>query len=126
MLEDRYTEIERENRILLEKMSQILNKNGREALPQKRPLPRSLNERARKEELQRINRENKRFLERLQDREATYNVSKWEAERIRNEQILESMCEYPHIFKRESPIPSFSTLCKSELHHNIGSVRGKL
>lgn len=117
---ERYTEIERENRILLEKMTNILQKQrgtlytansagivgapgfnpstsqqrsylmsqtGAEMTIQ--PLHsaaaatggrRSLNREARKRELNKITRENQLILKRLQDKQASYNVSKWQRE----------------------------------------------
>lgn len=41
---------------------------------------RSLNREARKRELNKITRENQLILKRLQDKQASYNVSKWQRE----------------------------------------------
>lgn len=84
MLEERYTEIERENRILLEKMTSILQTRGSATAPdatvstiqnsvsQQIPsniLPpinkKSLNREARKRELMKITQENQLILKRL-------------------------------------------------------------
>ena len=59
--EDRYTEIERENRILLEKMQRIF-RNKSPALPD---INRSLSVETRRKEEERINYENLQMLKRL-------------------------------------------------------------
>ena len=98
---ERYTEIERENRILLEKMTNILQKQrgnfvaappmaaGKTSYmtsmydssalqPNSSSGPRrSLNRDARKRELMKITKENQMILKRLQDKSANYNVSRW-------------------------------------------------
>ncbi len=84
---DRYTEIERENRILLEKMTHIM---GGKNAGMRRPLTaasnsqtslhtsmlqkRSLNKEQRKKELLKITMENQAILKRLQDKQPIYNV----------------------------------------------------
>jgi hypothetical protein len=71
ILEDRLTEIERENRILLEKMSSIMSKRqskeGSLAV-------RSLNRTARKERMRRITLDNQALLKRLQEKSPCYNT----------------------------------------------------
>lgn len=84
MIEDRYTEIERANRILLEKMSNIINgKHGSIPRPWKSgnkkmthnsfytptiEVKPSLNSEKRRRELERINYENHQLLRRLQQK----------------------------------------------------------
>lgn len=104
MLEDRYTEIERENRILLEKMTSIMQKPNRTSTsfstdrfgsttvqPKK-----SLNKAARKQELLKITLENQAILRRLQDKSSNYNVAKWEHEHRARLELLKNMSEYPY------------------------------
>jgi len=99
LLEDRYTEIDRENRILLQKMSDIMRK----------PLyrfrsdvggPVSLNKDARKKELIRITEDNQAILRRIQRTEPVYNHLQWEEGHRRNELYLRNACEYPVVLRR--------------------------
>lgn len=79
--EERYTEIERENRILLEKMSNIMQKQKPSLY---RPpetqvmMKRSLNRNRRKIEFEKITLENDKILKRLQKKTATYSVERWD------------------------------------------------
>ena len=67
---DRYTEIEKANRLLLEKMSNIMNsKSPIRSLSNKR----SLNQEYRKKALEKIANDNKAFLERLRSKTPAYN-----------------------------------------------------
>ena len=82
---DREDEIQRENRILLDKMTHILQQrqvqsqdfthSAPSSMSQLPPLRKSLNRDRRKQELIRITEENQRILQRLQDKKAIYNMS---------------------------------------------------
>lgn len=56
--EDRYAQIERDNRLLLEKMSHIMRKGGVDNYNSSSKYAKSLNKGARKKELHKITREN--------------------------------------------------------------------
>lgn len=58
MQEDRYAQIERDNRLLLEKMSHIMRKRGVDNHNSTSQYAKSLNKEARKKELNKITREN--------------------------------------------------------------------
>ncbi len=90
MLEDRFNDIELENRILLQKMSKIMKEPAQHAIavtrgsafadstatsPGKRLGPTSLNRDQRKKELQRINFENQHIVKRIQRRKGVYDRS---------------------------------------------------
>jgi len=77
MLEERYTQIEHENRVLLKKMSKILRTSSLDNL-NVHFKPRSLNSQSRKKELKRIMDENQKILGAIQSRKAFYNRSDWE------------------------------------------------
>ena len=93
LLEDRFTEIERENRILLEKMSSIMNKKKGtgNCLAVK-----SLNKTARKEQIRRITIDNHALQKRLEERNPCYNTHQWEEDRRKTEKRLKNMCEFPY------------------------------
>lgn len=81
----RYNEIDRENKMLLNKMTKIMEKtNGLFGNIEKR----SLNKENRKRELLRITMENQAILRRLQEKQSNYNVIKWEEQRMENEQLI--------------------------------------
>ncbi|CAG9330978.1 unnamed protein product [Blepharisma stoltei] len=94
LTEERFTEIERENRLLLEKMSHIMNTRGNRSFSQTHK--KSLNLAVRKRKLVQITEENQALLKRLQDKLPHYNVNKWEEERRESEKRLHYMCEYPY------------------------------
>ena len=96
MMEERYATIERENRLLLEKMSHIMQ--GGNSIDNKNNSHKfagSMNKTYRKAELQRITRENQAILRRIQACEPCYNHLEWEESRQQNEEWLQNICEYP-------------------------------
>lgn len=96
MMEEHYAKIERENRILLEKMSQIMQgKHGLDNICLAHKYAHSLNKNHRKRQLQRITIENQNILRRIQAREPTYNHLRWEEDRKRSEEWLHNISEYP-------------------------------
>ncbi|TNV71071.1 hypothetical protein FGO68_gene7443 [Halteria grandinella] len=108
-MEARFTEIERENRLLLEKMTSIMKNgnmhNGRPAtVPPKTysPPKKSLNNDKRKMAMMKITMENQLILKRLQKRQSYYNVDSWEEDYRKREKILKKMCEYPYILQHNT------------------------
>mmetsp|Transcript_15910 Transcript_15910/g.40213 ORF Transcript_15910/g.40213 Transcript_15910/m.40213 type:complete len:223 (+) Transcript_15910:207-875(+) len=95
MMEDRFVRIERENRLLLEKMSHIMSKKTLDNENDSFKYVRSLNKSYRKRELQRITVENQEILRRIQQREPFYNHAQWEEDRKAHEQYMRNICEYP-------------------------------
>ncbi|KAM4701319.1 uncharacterized protein CFAP97D2 [Discoglossus pictus] len=92
--EERLTVIERDNRLLLEKMSTIMrtkgridNKNNYEA--------KSLNKEKRAQELLTISRENQSILDRISKCEPQYQVEKWHEDWIKAEKYMDSIAKYP-------------------------------
>lgn len=51
----------------------------------------SLNGEVRRRELHRINYENHKLLQRLQQKKSSYNVASWEYERIEKEKLLKNI-----------------------------------
>ena len=49
---------------------------------------RSLNKEVRKRELLRITMENQAILKRLQEKQSSYSVVKWEKQRLQNEKLM--------------------------------------
>jgi hypothetical protein len=119
VVSERYTEIERENRILLEKMTNILqnpkgisfanNPPSTSVLPSihvNQPLAtmsqlvtrKSLNRESRKRELLKITKENQAFLKRLQEKKPNYNVTNWAKDDVERKKQLNRICEYPYQF----------------------------
>jgi Hemingway/CFA97 len=102
IVEDRLTEIERENRILLEKMSSIMSKKQNKDNPS---TVKSLNKNARKEQMRRITLDNQALLKRLQEKNPCYNTHMWEEERRKTEKRLKNMCEFPYSLGRGESTP---------------------
>jgi len=98
LLEERYFEIDRENKILLQKMSDIMRHTS---YTTERPKNGgvSLNRDMRKMELMRITQENQNILKRIQKAQPIYNHVEWEDSYRRSGVYLRNKCEFP-------PIPS--------------------
>jgi E3 ubiquitin-protein ligase TRIP12 len=101
MLEERYEEIDRHNRILLQKMAGIMRKP---AQVEERPKSRgTLNKPLRIKELHRITKENQGMLERIQRVAPTYNRVEWEEDARRQEKFLQHACEFPLVLRGGTP-----------------------
>jgi E3 ubiquitin-protein ligase TRIP12 len=94
MLEERYTQIDRENMNLLKKMSDIM-KHPTFSVPKEVKGPVSLNRDYRKAELIRITKENQAILKRIQQAQPIYNHVEWEECHQKNDTYLRNCCEYP-------------------------------
>jgi hypothetical protein len=103
--DERFSQIERENRILLEKMSQPSLQFSK-SLPK---IGKSLNQEARKKKLVRITIENQALMKRISEKKSAYDLNKWKISRKINEKLLENICEFPYslgstqkVFRRSS------------------------
>jgi len=95
LMEDRFAQIETENRILLEKMSHIMrNKGGVNNKNESAIYAHSLNKDRRKRELQRITKQNQQILKRIQNAQPTYDHLAWEEKAEANDRILSNICEF--------------------------------
>jgi hypothetical protein len=105
MMEERYATIERENRLLLEKMSAIMQ--GGHGIDNRLKKPKnvgtSMNKSYRKKELQRITQENQAILRRIQACEPSLNRAVWEEDRRQNEKWLRNICENPFVLRGQQP-----------------------
>lgn len=48
-----------------------------------------------------ITRENQQILKRLQQKQANYNISKWQKEEIQRKKVLKNICEFPLVIEKE-------------------------
>jgi E3 ubiquitin-protein ligase TRIP12 len=94
LLEERYFEIDRENKILLQKMSDIMRTSSY-TNERSKSGPPSLNRDLRKMELMRITQENQKILSRIQKAQPIYNHVEWEDSYRRSATYLKNKCEYP-------------------------------
>ena len=94
--EERFANIEKDNRLLLEKMSFIIRNSSLDnhLEPQYQNF-KSLNKDGRKAELQRVTRENKDLLRRIQHVEPAYDHLEWAEDARRHGEWLENLCEFP-------------------------------
>lgn len=101
MLEERYSEIDRENRILLQKMADIMRQPGF-SVPKGKDArgPISLNKDYRRQELIRITHENQAILKRIQKAQPVYNHINWEKDHKQSSMYMRNACEYPVILKK--------------------------
>ena len=114
-LEDTYTEIDRSNRILLQKMSDIIRKPSF-VLPStsSNDLHRSLNRDSRRKELQRITNENLHILKRIQGSQPMYDHVRWEQDFRRTRVYMKNKCEYPVILNRSGTTGSLNSTGEEE------------
>lgn len=94
LMEERYTEIERDNRHLLEKMSVIMQSNSLDNINKGLKYSKSLNRGFRKRQLAKITVQNQDILRRIQSSEPTYDHWQWEEQRREMEQTMQNICEY--------------------------------
>jgi len=107
ILEGRYVEIDRENRILLRKMSDMMKKeNPYKDVASK--ASQSLNKTGRKIELLQITKDNHRLLKSIQEVQPVYNHKKWEEHHKHTGVLLKNCCQYPVITRltRSQSTPS--------------------
>jgi len=106
MLEERYSEIDRENRILLKKMGDIMKAQPNTPRPTRPPGPQSLNRDARKKELLRITKDNQSILKRIQQAQPVYNHVEWEGTNRRDMSYLKNCAEFPLVLRSARGRPS--------------------
>ena len=94
LMEERFARIERENRILLEKMSFIMQQDTMDMKAESVKYSKSLNKNLRKRELAKITKENQLILRRIQTRQPTYDHLQWEEDARRNREYGENVREY--------------------------------
>jgi hypothetical protein len=108
MDEERYSQIERENYLLLDKMSYIMTHP--QLLDEKfmgAPVTfgKSLNKDFRKRELMRITEENLQILRRIQHKEPYYSKLEWDEKARRDAEYLRIAAEYPLVLPSRQNVP---------------------
>ncbi|XP_043927929.1 uncharacterized protein CFAP97D2 [Protopterus annectens] len=96
--EERLSVIERENQLLLGKMSFIMRTTGR-IDNRNNYESKSLNKEKRQQELLRVVKENHTILERITNCEPQYSVKKWQEDWNKAEEYMESITRYPRGMK---------------------------
>lgn len=110
MLEERYHLIDRDNRILLMKMSDIMRHTTHGSVERSKSSPVSLTRDARKAQLNRITQENGSLLKRIQQVQPVYNVVSWEDDYRKSFAYFKNSAEYPPVLKRGGLSKSMSSL----------------
>mmetsp|Transcript_15374 Transcript_15374/g.22630 ORF Transcript_15374/g.22630 Transcript_15374/m.22630 type:complete len:191 (-) Transcript_15374:81-653(-) len=93
-MEERFARIERENQLLLEKMSYIMSSSSLDNKNKSLKYARSMNKQIRKKNLEKITRENQAILERIQAKEPVYSQVKWEHERQQQVKYLRNLSDF--------------------------------
>jgi E3 ubiquitin-protein ligase TRIP12 len=122
LLEGRYMEIDRENRILLRKMSEMMLRPNPYTKAPEHNAPASINKDGRKHELQRITKENQRLLKSIQDVQPVYSVKKWEQHHKETGVHLRNCCTYPVITRLPRNASSPSILMRMETAGGDGTT----
>jgi hypothetical protein len=111
LLEDRYYTIDRDNKILLQKMSDIMSKTSFMSGTDDRAKSSSLGRDGRKHELMRITKENQALLNRIQQAQPVYNHVSWEDDYKKSGHYFRTKCEYPIVLpKRQQSRVSLAPL----------------
>eukprot|EP00607_Mallomonas_marina_P009739 CAMPEP_0182420840 /NCGR_PEP_ID=MMETSP1167-20130531/5928_1 /TAXON_ID=2988 /ORGANISM="Mallomonas Sp, Strain CCMP3275" /LENGTH=181 /DNA_ID=CAMNT_0024597337 /DNA_START=193 /DNA_END=738 /DNA_ORIENTATION=- len=94
-----YAEIDRENRLLLERLAKIMQQKTIDNESGVLQFKKSLTQTNRRIELERITDENQRLLRRIQEAEPCYNHLQWEEAAKTREVYLRNMTEFPETFE---------------------------
>ena len=76
--------------------------------------------------MQKITQENSRFLNKLKNIRSNYKVIEWEKNRIEQENRLNKLCAYPHIFKSNrslSNIKSRNNLARNQIADRSKNIK---
>lgn len=122
LLEGRYIEIDRENKILLRKMSEIMKKPNPYTTEASHNNPTSLNKDGRRHELQRITKDNARLLKSIQEVQPVYNTKKWEEHYQHTGYLLRNCSTYPVVTRMSRNRSSPSILMRMETAGGDGSA----
>lgn len=124
LLEGRYMEIDRENRILLRKMSDMMKKPNpyTTAKGVADNIPTSMNKDGRKQALLKMTQDNLRLLKSIQEVQPVYSVKKWEEHHKQTGVHLRNCCTYPVITRLPRNRSSPSVLMRMETAGGDGSA----
>ncbi|KAJ8325607.1 hypothetical protein QVD99_002129 [Batrachochytrium dendrobatidis] len=119
MEEDRLMQIKRNNRILLEKMTHIMEMEAKDpSIHNDHDYTHSLSASFRARQMAKIAEENKAMLMRLETKQPHYAHTKWDKDRQRNLIYLQNISAYPQVFidlqKAESKHQKGNDASKSE------------
>ncbi|CAF1019904.1 unnamed protein product [Didymodactylos carnosus] len=121
--EERLATVERDNRILLEKMSTIMRTTGR--VENRNDYDsKSLNHEKRRRELLRVSKENSTMIKRIRNRKADTNREKWERNWSQNMNYANNISKYDaDWYERPKPNSSQSATARqdSSRHNEKGS-----
>jgi hypothetical protein len=98
--EERYMEIERANRALLNRLSDVMRKPGdvsemvHASMVQHGNTHKTLNEGYRKKQMKRIDAENEKLITRIESGESTYSRKAWASDRRKQEKYLKNLSRY--------------------------------
>lgn len=110
LLEERYHAIDRDNRILLQKMSDIMKTPSvKSGATRSYSGPVSLVRDARKAELSRITQENHAILKRIQQAQPVYNHVEWDDSYRKSLVYMKNGCEYPLALKKKKTVQRSSS-----------------
>merc|ERR1719433_110189 len=114
LLEERYTEIDRENQVLLKKMADQMKKPNPYANQPMESKPASLNRTNRKKELMEITKENRRMLKAIQQVKPVYSVKALDDNYKKSETLLRNCSSYPVITRQPRDRGTQSVLIELE------------
>jgi len=121
-LEGRYMEIDRENRILLRKMSDMMKKPNPYTSKEAKQPACSMNKDGRRQALLQMTKDNMRLLKSIQEVQPVYSVKKWEEHHKKSGVLLRNCCTYPVITRLPRNRSSPSILMRMETAGGDGSA----
>ncbi|KAL3846813.1 hypothetical protein ACJMK2_017767 [Sinanodonta woodiana] len=99
---ERQTAIERDNKILLDKMSYVKRTRSGKNISNTNTKFKSLNREKRQRYLSRVTEENLAMLYRITDCQPEYSNKKWQQEWEIKQRYMKSICHFPKVEKRKS------------------------
>lgn len=120
MEEERLAIVERDNRILLEKISYTMRTQGRIDMDNQYE-QKSLNTTRRQRELLRVTHENQAILKRLSSKEPYYRHLEWEDQWRKQQKQMRHMSKYPHEWR----IVNKPRGCSSQPDESQSAVDGR-
>ncbi|XP_051566250.1 sperm axonemal maintenance protein CFAP97D1 [Myxocyprinus asiaticus] len=116
--EERVSRIKRENHMLLDKMSHIMQTVG--GVDSKNDyVKKSLNRDKRQLELLQITKENQRILQRLSSCRPHYSIQVWHEQWFKNLELIDSIGRYPRLYSSQgSSLPPILAVRHGTVHSN--------
>ncbi|XP_065107865.1 sperm axonemal maintenance protein CFAP97D1 [Paramisgurnus dabryanus] len=122
--DERVSRIKRENHMLLDKMSHIMQTAGGVDCKNDYVI-KSLGKEKRQMELLHITKENQRILQRLCTCRPHYNIQTWHNQWLKNIELMDNIARYPRQYTQGSYLPPISTDRHGSVVHDGAKIKSR-